>query len=448
MNWWTDRQRRKSLLNAFQFDTSCWPIEKNNRGLLEWSNGYGDTLRATVRDNLSATHTGSQSLESLRTFYRNEAGVEGGGIVSVDRVIAGGVRCVVVIQKRRGRLEYHYKGSLIVPLKNCEYRLSIDSEERGVSGERDTLLAGHLAQRGELEMDLPSATQGCGKVVGWFQDPYDADYIGIMTNAMSDDDRLDYFLPDHPLSKVRKYLKEIQSTLVVDSTLAGDFLPVFEHPATEDFLSHPRRLISSSAVASLYMGHGLALSQAGRYAEAANIYEIAIRELQLDGGRDRVLHAQLLHHAGIAYNCLRQYSDAETALSVARGVLERTFGDEDTQTASAAMNLALVYLSQDRHDEAEPLLAQTLKVFLEKDPQGSNAAVAINGLGLVHQKREQYVQAIAEFERALEIFERVRGADFIGCQVVLKNMSLVFRKKGDVARAEEALNRARSRRKV
>ena len=56
------------------------------------------------------------------------------------------------------------------------------------------------------------------------------------------------------------------------------------------------------------------------------------------------------------------------------------------------------------------------------------------------------VDAIAEFEQAFEIFERVRGADFIGCRAALTNMSLSFRKIGDDTRADEALNEARSRR--
>ena len=282
-------------------------------------------------------------------------------------------------------------------------------------------------------------------MVGWFQDPYDADYVGITTNAMSDDDRLDYFLPDHPLSKIRKYLKDIQSTLIVDKTLVEELLTV-DQPTLEDAMSQPRRLVSSSAVASLYMARGIRFSEAKQYAEAARTYEIGIRELQVDGARDRVLNAELLFNAGIAYNCLCQYPDAETALSLARRFFERLYGPDDLHTSSAAMNLALVYLSQDRHDEAEPLLTQTLRLFREKDPQGISAAIASNGLGLVYHKRERYVDAIAEFQRAFEIFERVQGADSIGSWTPLTNMSLSFRKIGDETRADEALKQARRRR--
>jgi tetratricopeptide (TPR) repeat protein len=445
MNWWTDRQRRKSLLDAVRFDTTCWLLEKKKHNAVEWSNGYGDTLRATTRSVVPGTGASLHDLRSLREFYRKEARRVGGGIVCVDLVSAGGLRSVMVIQKHQGHIEYHYKGSLIIPVANCEYRLSIESQEREVIGRRDASLAGHLIQRGELKLEVPSTTQAHGKVVGWFQDPYDPGDAGIATNAMSDDDRLDYFFPDHPLSKVRKYLKEIQSTLIVETTLDRDSL-TGEHPALEESGSGPRRLISSSAVASLYMAHGERLAETKQYAEAARTYEIGIRELQLDGGRDRLLNAELLLNAGIAYNCLRQYADAETALSLARRVFEQVYGHDDTYTASAAMNLALVCISQDRHDEAEPLLTQASRVFLEKDQQGINAAIAINGLGLVLDNRGHYVEAIAKFKHALEIFERVKGAGFACCGTALTNMSLSFRKMGDEKSAEESLHEAHSRR--
>src|ERR1019366_8636403 len=119
MKWWTDRQRRKSLLNAFHFDTTCWLIEKDEHALREWSNGYGETLRARVRALVPGTGASSHDLKSLRDFYRKEANGGGGGIVRADVASAAGMRAVVVVQKRRGGLAY--KGSLIVPLQNFEY---------------------------------------------------------------------------------------------------------------------------------------------------------------------------------------------------------------------------------------------------------------------------------------------------------------------------------------
>src|SRR5664279_5841339 len=88
MNWWAERQRRKSLLHAFQFDTTCWLLEKRKHDVAEGSNGYGDTLRATIRANVPGTGASLHDLKSLRDFYRKEANRVGGGIVRVDLILS------------------------------------------------------------------------------------------------------------------------------------------------------------------------------------------------------------------------------------------------------------------------------------------------------------------------------------------------------------------------
>jgi tetratricopeptide (TPR) repeat protein len=446
MNWWPNRQKRKSLLNAVHFDTTRWLLEKKRHNSLEWSNGYGDTLRASVDQEVPEERARLVSRNSLREYYRKEASRINGGIVLTDFVQAGGISVVMVIRKYTAGSGYRYEGSLVVPFKGGEYTISIHSQERDITGEREALVTAYLAQAGELKLEHPTASQENRKVLGWFGDPYDPDYDGITTNVMSDDDRLDYFLPDHPLSKVRKYLKEIQSTLSIDPTALEDaVVPSREQgiPEREEPVSQPRRLLSSAMVALIYRQHSASLLGAGRFDDAVRTLEFAIGQLERSGGNDELVRAKLLFLVGAAYNCLQKYSDAEPKLSRARDIFEQALGPEDLQTSATTMNLALVYLSQDRHDAAEPLLLQTLKVFRAKDAHGSNAAIAINGIGLVHQKRGQHSEAISNFKEALEIFEKVHGPDYIECQTVLTNLAISLRKTGDEKRAEETLERAR-----
>jgi hypothetical protein len=99
--------------------------------------------------------------------------------------------------------------------------------ERGVTGERDALVTAQLAERGELEIESAGAPGEPGKIKHWFQDPYDARYSGAAVYSMSDGDRLDVLFPDHPLSKSRKWLGQIQATLEMDqSTLRDMVLPL------------------------------------------------------------------------------------------------------------------------------------------------------------------------------------------------------------------------------
>jgi len=127
----------------------------------------------------------------------------------------------------------------------------------------------------------------------------------------------------------------------------------------------------------------------------------------------------------------------------ARKIFEQSLGQDDLNSTQAVLNLARVYISLGKHDEAEPLFLQALRVFHEKDASGSSLGVALNGLGLVRNARRLYLEAIPYFEQALQIFERVHGPEYTDCATVLRNMALSLRHTGDDRGADEALNRAR-----
>ena len=126
-----------------------------------------------------------------------------------------------------------------------------------------------------------------------------------------------------------------------------------------------------------------------------------------------------------------------------RSIFQQCLGDEDLNTAQATLNLARVFVSVGKHNEAEPLFQQALRVFHEKDASGSSAGVALNGLGLVRNAGGLYLEAIPYFEQALGIFQKVHGPEFVDCATVLRNMAFALRHTGEDQRAEETLNRAR-----
>lgn len=451
MYWLTQLLKRKSrasgsLLDAVRFDTGGWTLAKRSHDSLAWRNADGDTLCACLQNRLIGTQTGLSDLDSLRAFYREEAIREGGGIICAEIVRVGEIRSVKVIKKYERRPAYAYKAILIIPFKNTQCAVTIDSIERGVTGERDALVTSQLAARGELKFEFDAGSGEPRKIKGWFQDPYDSDYPGSAIYSMSDDDRLDALFPRHPLSKIRKCLGRILDTLVIDygilkdTALARDEAEEQERRETS---SQARRLLSSGTVGSLYILFGLSLLEAGKFDEAERLLAVSISELERATEVNDFEVAQHLLFLGLAYDSQGKYLDAESVLSRARSIFEQCLGDEDLNTAQATLNLARVFVSLGKHSEAEPLFLQALRVFNEKDASGSNAAVALNGLGLVRNARGLYREAIACFDQALGIFQKVHGPEFADCATVLRNMAVSLRHTGDDQRAEEALNRAR-----
>jgi tetratricopeptide (TPR) repeat protein len=438
-----------SLLDSVQFDTEGWTLAKRRDNSVEWRNADGDTLRTSIDSNLPAVLSAPSGIGSLRSFYREEAIRRGGGIVCVEIVQAGGVRALKVINKYERPPAYGYDGTLMVPFRNAQLNVTIDSTERGATGERDAIVHFHLAEQGELEIE-PLAAPGehgeMGRIKGWCQDPYDPGWQGSAIYSVSDDDRLDVLFPNHPLSKIRKYLGRVEATLIINQPILSDNLLQPGSIEKEGF-SQPRHLLSSPTLSSLYVECGKtvgsSLLQTGRLDDAEKLLEVSVSELERTVGADDPMVAEHLLLLGTAHYGRERYLDGESAFSRARSIFEQSLGPNDLDTARAVLHLAWVYLPLARHDEAEPLFQHALKVFNEKDASGSNSGVALNGLGLVRNARGLYLDAIPFFEEALKIFERVHGPDCIDCARVLLNLAVSLQHTGDNRRAERALNRAR-----
>jgi hypothetical protein len=113
---------------------------------------------------------------------------------------------------------------LIFPFKSVHYIITIASGERGVTGIRDAIVTAQLLEEGKLEIEEfeePGSSGEIGRIKGWFQDPYDSDYQGHILCSSSDDEKYDAQFPDHPLSKIRRYLMQIEETMRSEEPIAS-----------------------------------------------------------------------------------------------------------------------------------------------------------------------------------------------------------------------------------
>ncbi len=429
-------------VHSIRFDTGGWTSTKSRRSSLEWSNADGDTLRASIHGKLTAISLVISDLDSLRAFYRQEAARNSGGIVCVEIVQAEGIRAVKVINKYERRPAYAYDGHLIIPFKNAEYTITMDSIERGTTGERDALVTCALAQTGELEIEPPRGPDEPGRIKGWFQDPYDSSYTGQAIYSMSDDDRLDPLFPKHPLSKIRACLARIQSTLAIDVSSLREAIPVPSNTREDAGSSPTRHLLSPSTLASLYFDFGSSLLEVGKSDECEKLVGRLISELELTVCENDLIVARQLLLLGLAYENQGKYVEAETVLSRCLTIFKSNLGHDHPETAQAMLNLGRMHIALNRYDAGEPLLKKAMRIFEDKQVPGSSVGVALNELGLVHNARGLYTQALPCFERALEIIQKVHGPDFTDCATVLRNMAVSLQKIGEDRRAIEALGQA------
>ncbi len=193
-------KRPSASPDSVTFDATRYEFQGDRDGAREWflPEGGGVGLYFFPRKpDLPAT----ASTEHLREFY---AAQMGGRLQVVEcRVLPlDGVRGIQLIAKGLDEQTRSavYLGSLTIPFRDFSFVIKIQCYEQGVTGMREALLVEEALRdsTGRIEGDqfVP---------VGW----------------SFDDEQFDDRLPQHPLSRVRRELRHIASTVRIEPTVRG-----------------------------------------------------------------------------------------------------------------------------------------------------------------------------------------------------------------------------------
>ena len=442
MPWWgrlLGRDPGDAAQAPLRFDTDGWTRGRRANDAQEWTDPLGNTLRLEVASGPAPYLTTATDLAGLRDWCRQDAAGRDGGIVSVDLVNVGGRQGLQIITKFERRPSYVYEGTLVVPLRDAHGRLVVLAREHGMTGMREAVITNHLLSLDELDLRSVSTSgesEDGAPIPGWVKDPYDAVDVGRPVRSLADDPRVDAVFPDHPLSRVRTTLATMRATMEfkevgdadADQTLS------FASSGEEGRTSHE---MSGGAVGSLL----LAMNRA---ADAQAVLEESVKRHAAHAGADPARVATEWQWLGFAHEAQGQTEGAEAAFLEAATRFAAAMGERHLRTAQAINNRARMLLARMDAAGAEPLFRFALDVFESEGADRSDAAIALNGLGLVHIARERYTEALDCFERAVGIFERVHGPAFPDIATVLRNMALAWKRLGNPQRMADAWRRAES----
>jgi hypothetical protein len=206
-------------LNSIRFDTTAWNERKRKSNVVIWQNEKGDALTLHL---VKETHNlpPIRDTNAVRKLCRDLAtsGNKRGGTVIAEGTRYGGVPAIRTVYKYESLPAYGYTAMIILPFKDFWFQLTMASVERGVTGQRDAFVTASLAQEGKLELesfDKPDSKGATGRIKGWFQDPYDPNYSGLILRSISDDEKYDTLFPQHPLTKVRHWLGDVPSLVEI-----------------------------------------------------------------------------------------------------------------------------------------------------------------------------------------------------------------------------------------
>ena len=126
------------------------------------------------------------------------------------------VRGIVCVMKGDRRPGYVYAGRLHVLLEHQTVIFFLVAGEQGVTGRREAVVTTEALRAGVIELDA-----GAGKVKHWFKDAYDSNYDSRTVRSIADDGSYDVRFPDHPLSRIRRFLRQIEASFTLLSTSAA-----------------------------------------------------------------------------------------------------------------------------------------------------------------------------------------------------------------------------------
>jgi len=189
-------------------------LATSDESIIEWANDSGDLASLSFFNlvpNLPATH-GGVSIEVLRNMYRDSLRSINGGIVRVEAIQVSGIPAVEIIVKipqvPSGMI---YVATVIIPFHDFSFSMKYECPEHGLTGQRDALVLAKLAA------DLPKDSKGMP--LGWTKDPYCPAHNDAARYNLSDREQYDELIPDHPLSRARKYLRTTAEDLTINSEL-------------------------------------------------------------------------------------------------------------------------------------------------------------------------------------------------------------------------------------
>jgi hypothetical protein len=421
-----------------RFDRTGWHPQRRSEApstSWQWKDDDGQTLTVRAEQTPAFADGEATDLARLRAVCRETASLANSAIVQVDPIEVAAIPGLLLITKARAGLGSLFVGRLVFPLAGPHYVVEVVSSEGGVTGQREAIATAALAQRGELRFEPPESPGGPSRIKEWCQDPYDPAFDPGALNCLSDDERLDAVLPRHPLSKIRATLTLIRNTATLEAPMPLGTVPGWP-PASADTREPRRGRMSSGTV-------GLLCFQAGLFHQSEQAFMDSIAESETDGRAPDVDVAHQLLLLGLSCDCQGKHLDAVSFFQRSERAAVAV-GPDHPLVAQAVNNQARAHLAIKDHAAAEPLFERALALFESKDGEGTNVAIALNGLGAVRNAQERYDEAIPPLERALEIFEREHGPQFQDCGTVWGHLAIAFAHTGDERRAKNALSRAQS----
>ncbi len=186
----------------------------------------------------------------------------------------------------------------------------------------------------------------------------------------------------------------------------------------------------------------LELYHSGKYSEALPVAEKYAAQIRDQYGENHFEYAIALNNLAEIYRTQNRLDDAEQLFSKAMQIEEVTLGPYHENVAIRLYNLARLNDDRERYDTAISLLYRALEVWEKAlGPEHHQLGIALNTLGEIYIKQGRGNEAESLFEHALRICENALGRDHTEVSTIVKNLGTLYFENGFPDEARPLLRR-------
>ncbi len=205
-------------ISSLSFDIEGWKSVHQTTNLIQWRRDDNTDLLSLHFFELPPDIPFSLSdVKQLRDAYRHAVSQAGGGLISVEVIALKGLPALGCLfkfpQEPHGMT---YVGSFTLPFQDCSFVIKAQCQQEGITGTRESAVMDIYLR------DLPEQNReliATGKLRGWARDPYDPTFEGPALRNLAEDPAHDERFPDHPLSRLRHYMRHIKDTIKLNPEL-------------------------------------------------------------------------------------------------------------------------------------------------------------------------------------------------------------------------------------
>lgn len=117
-------------------------------------------------------------------------------------------------------------------------------------------------------------------------------------------------------------------------------------------------------------------------------------------------------------------------------------GTEDQATIDALTRESDLYVSQNRPDDAAPVLRRVVAIRRKLGTEDKNLAARVGNLAALYANARRYAESVPFWQDNVALFEKVSGPDSANVAFGLDNLAIVYLNQGDLDQAEPAQQRS------